>query len=50
MIGKYDHDYNYVVKSIKNSHWSGDKDINSKSKIRKLLLKMMLALDMFLLL
>lgn len=32
LIGKYDHDYNCIGKSIKDSPWIGDKDYQFKGK------------------
>ena len=35
LIGKYDHDYSCLGKSIKDSPWIGDATINSKEKTKK---------------
>lgn len=36
LIGKYDHDYTYIGKSIKDSPWIGDSDYSFKGKNLKI--------------
>ena len=39
LIGKYDHDYSYVGKSIKDSPWIGDRDYQFKGKNLKIVIE-----------
>jgi acetyltransferase-like isoleucine patch superfamily enzyme len=39
LIGKYDHDYSYIGKSIKDSPWIGDIDYNFKGKNLKIVVE-----------
>lgn len=39
LIGKYDHDYNFVGKSIKDSPWIGDADYQFKGKNLKIVVE-----------
>ena len=39
MVGKYDHDYSYIGKTIKNAPWIGDGDYNFKGKNQKLIIE-----------
>ncbi|XRG77812.1 DapH/DapD/GlmU-related protein [Rossellomorea sp. GAMAL-10_SWC] len=39
LIGKYDHDYSFIGKSIKDSPWIGDKDYKFKGKNLKIVVE-----------
>lgn len=39
MIGRYDHDFSNVGKSIKDSPWIGDKDYDFKGKGQKIIIE-----------
>ncbi|WHY71995.1 acyltransferase [Fictibacillus enclensis] len=39
LIGKYDHDYSYIGKSIKDSPWIGDFNYNFKGKNLKIIIE-----------
>lgn len=39
LIGKYDHDYSYIGKNIKDSPWIGDKDYNFKGENLKIVVE-----------
>ena len=39
LIGKYDHDYSYIGKSVKDSPWIGDKDYHFKGKKLKIVIE-----------
>lgn len=39
LIGRYDHDFSYVGKSIKDSPWIGDKDYEFKGRQQKIVIE-----------
>ena len=39
LIGKYDHDFSCIGKSIKDSPWIGDSDYNFKGKNKKIIIE-----------
>lgn len=39
LIGRYDHDFSCIGKSIKDSPWIGDKDYNFKGKNKKIVIE-----------